>query len=286
MSRLLGIGDNTVDVYLSQGTMYPGGNTVNVAALSTRLGHPASYVGCVGNDEAGALILQALRAEGVDVTRCRQVPGLTSWSGIEHRDGDRAFVGSDAGVQGEWTLTDDDLAFVATHDVVHSSIYSRLDDDLPRIREAARVLSYDFSSEWTEPLLARVAPLLDVAFLSAGEGNTEDAWALAHHVAAHGARVVVITRGAQGSLALSGHTRSLQPTVPTQVVDTLGAGDALITAFLHSWTTHRDIPAALSAGAHEAARNCAVHGAFGHGVPVPADHPALSARPLSQAALS
>ncbi|GGL19489.1 PfkB family carbohydrate kinase [Deinococcus radiotolerans] len=276
MPRLLGIGDNTVDVYLSQGVMYPGGNTVNVAALSARLGHPASYVGCVGRDAAGQLILRALQAEGVDVTRCRQVKGQTSWSAIQHREGDRYFVGSDAGVQGNWTLTDDDLAFVAAHDVVHSSLYSGLDDQLPRIREAARVLTYDFSSEWTPGGLAQVAPLLDVAFLSAGEGETGQALDLARSVAEQGARVVVVTRGAQGALALLDGTVFKQSVVPTQVTDTLGAGDAFITAFLHHWTTHHDLPGALNAGAHEAARNCAVHGAFGHGVPIPAHHPALS----------
>ncbi|MFC4426410.1 PfkB family carbohydrate kinase [Deinococcus navajonensis] len=276
MPRLLGIGDNTVDVYLSQGTMYPGGNTVNVAALSARLGHPASYVGCVGNDVAGQLILQALRAEGVDVTRCRQVAGLTSWSGIQHRDGDRYFVGSDAGVQGNWTLTDEDLAFVASHDVVHSSIYSQLNDRLPRLRVAAPVLSYDFSSEWTPALLAQVAPLLDVAFLSGGDLSPGEGRDLAHRVAAHGARVVVVTQGAQGALALTGGRWYTQPSVPTRVTDTLGAGDAFITAFLHRWTSHADVPAALEAGAQEAARNCSVNGAFGHGAPIPAHHPALS----------
>ncbi|MDP9766212.1 PfkB family carbohydrate kinase [Deinococcus enclensis] len=276
MPRLLGIGDNTVDVYLSEGRMYPGGNAVNVAALSARLGHPASYVGCVGDDAAGALILQALQAEGVDVTRCRQAPGLTSWSAIGHRDGDRYFVGSDAGVQGHWTLTDDDLTFAAAHDIVHTSIYSRLDDRLPRLRAAARVLSYDFSSEWTPDLLKGVAPHLDVAFLSAGEGPDAAAQDLARTVAAHGALVVVVTRGADGSLAYADGTFTLQATVPTQVTDTLGAGDAFITAFLHHWTAHGDVPAALKAGAHEAARNCTVHGAFGHGAPVPAQHPALS----------
>ncbi|ACO47923.1 PfkB family carbohydrate kinase [Deinococcus deserti] len=272
MPRLLGIGDNTVDLYLSDGTMYPGGNAVNVAVLSARLGHSASYVGCVGTDAAGELILSALRAEGVDLSHCRQMEGMTSWSGIEHRDGDRYFVGSAPGVQGEWTLTEADLTFTAAHDLVHTSIYSRLDDALPRIRQAAALLSYDFSSEWTTDLLARVAPQLDVAFLSAGEDPLPEATALAEEVAGYGAGVVVVTRGARGALALTDTVLYTQNPVPAAVVDTLGAGDAFITAFLHCWATHHDVPAALTAGAHEAARNCAVHGAFGYGTPIPAHH--------------
>lgn len=270
MARLLGIGDNTADLYLSSATMYPGGNAVNVAAISARLGHPSSYVGCVGTDPAGHLILEALRAEGVDLSHCRQVEGLTSWSKIEHRDGDRLFVGSDAGVQGQWTLTDQDLTFAASHDVVHTSIYSALEEVLPQLRQAAPMLSYDFSSEWTPEFLGRVCPLLDVAFLSAGERPLEDAQALAEEVAKHGAQVVVVTRGAEGSLALAGAAFFSQPSLPAQVTDTLGAGDAFIAAFLQQWAESRNLTAALDAGAHEAARNCATPGAFGHGVPLSA----------------
>lgn len=273
MPRLLGIGDNTVDLYLSDGTMYPGGNAVNVAVLSARIGHSASYVGCVGTDLAGELILSALRAEGVDLSHCRQVEGMTSWSSIEHRDGDRYFVGSASGVQNSWTLTAADLEFTSAHDLVHTSIYSRLEDALPRIRQAAPLLSFDFSSEWTTDLLARVAPQLDVAFLSAGERPLAEATALAEEVAGYGARVVVVTRGALGSLVLTNSTLFIQDPVPVPVVDTLGAGDAFITAFLHHWATHHDTPAALTAGAHEAARNCALHGAFGYGTPIPAHLP-------------
>ncbi|EYB67270.1 fructoselysine kinase [Deinococcus phoenicis] len=269
MARLLGIGDNTVDLYLSSQTMYPGGNAVNVAALSARLGHPASYLGCVGTDAAGQLILAALGAEGVDLSHCRQVEGMTSWSGIDHRDGDRHFVGSDPGVQGAWTLTDEDLGFMAQHDLVHTSIYSELEAVLPRIRQAAPVLSFDFSSDWTPEQLGRMAPLLDVAFLSAGEGSLAEAQQQAAGAAALGARLVVVTRGAHGSLALLNGEFFHADIVPAAVVDTLGAGDAFIAAFLHCWFSTRNAAQALAAGANEAARNCATFGAFGHGTPIP-----------------
>nr|WP_281377047.1 PfkB family carbohydrate kinase [Deinobacterium chartae] len=264
---MLGIGDNTADIYVSHGTMYPGGNAVNVAVLSARLGHAASYVGCVGDDAAGNMILQALRLEGVDLSRCRQVAGTTSWSRIEHRERDRFFVGSSAGVQGQWTLTEDDLSFAAEHRIVHTSIYSDLDAELPRLRQAAATLSYDFSSEWTEAHLERVASFVDVAFLSCDlpeAGCLE----LAADVARRGTPLVVVTRGAAGSLALHGEAVYRHGTEPANVVDTLGAGDALIAGFLNAWAEHADVAAALAAGARYAAQNCSTFGAFGHGVPL------------------
>ncbi len=36
MVRVLGIGDNTVDIYVDQGVQFPGGNAVNVAILTGR----------------------------------------------------------------------------------------------------------------------------------------------------------------------------------------------------------------------------------------------------------
>ena len=50
MPRILGIGDNTIDTYVSAGLQLPGGNAVNVAALARRLGAEASYLGCWGDD--------------------------------------------------------------------------------------------------------------------------------------------------------------------------------------------------------------------------------------------
>ncbi len=44
MIRVIGVGDNTIDVYLHKRTMF-GGNALNVAVLAHRYGHPAAYLG-------------------------------------------------------------------------------------------------------------------------------------------------------------------------------------------------------------------------------------------------
>ncbi|WP_052351751.1 PfkB family carbohydrate kinase [Deinococcus pimensis] len=274
MRRLLGLGDNTADLYVTSGTMYPGGNAVNVAALTARLGHEASYLGVLGTDAPGDLILGALRAEGVDVSRCRRVPGPTSWSRVVHHENDRTFDGSDAGVSRAWDLGPEDHAWIGAHELTHTSLYSGLGPHLSAVRKAAPLLTHDFSSEWTDEDLRATAPLLDVAFLSAADLDEDACVNLARSVAALGTGVVIVTRGERGALALSDGRIHTQAAEPADVVDTLGAGDAFIAGFLGVWTPTRDVPSALSAGAHEAARNCAVRGAFGHGAPIPESHPA------------
>jgi fructoselysine 6-kinase len=270
MRRLLGLGDNTTDLYLSQGMMYPGGNALNVAVLTARLQHPASYLGCVGLDDGGYHLLASLRAEGVDTTHCLQVPGTTSWSKIEHDGQDRTFVGFDQGVQAQWALSGNVPAYIADHQIVHSSLYSELGNRLPAIRESARLLSFDFSSDFEPHDLEQIAPSLDVAFCSDSQGDDHGVAALAEQIQAFGCPLVVVTRGERGAVAVSGGQLSTQPSLPTHVVDTLGAGDAFIAGFLNTWLDHADVGLALQAGARLAAQNCAEYGAFGRGIALPA----------------
>jgi len=270
MRRLLGLGDNTTDLYLSQGMMYPGGNALNVSVLTARLDHPASYLGCVGLDDGGRHLQSSLTAEGVDAAHCRQVPGTTSWSKIEHEGQDRKFVGFERGVQSQWTLTDEVLDYIANHQIVHSGLYSELGGRLPAIRARARLLSFDFSSDFEPHDLEQVAPSLDVAFCSASQSDDQAIEGLAKKIQALGCPLVIVTRGERGAVALFGGELFEQPSLPTSVIDTLGAGDAFIAGFLNAWLDHTDIRLALKSGAQLAAQNCAEYGAFGRGVAIPA----------------
>lgn len=51
------------------------------------------------------------------------------------------------------------------------------------------------------------------------------------------------------------------------VVDTLGAGDGFIAAFLVAFLRGTSLPVAMRAGAEMAARVCTWRGSFGHAAP-------------------
>ena len=55
---------------------HPGGKGANQAIAAARLGRAVSFVGVVGDDGHGALLTQALVAEGVDVAYLRRLPGV------------------------------------------------------------------------------------------------------------------------------------------------------------------------------------------------------------------
>ena len=265
--RLLGLGDNTIDTYVDRGLQFPGGNAVNVAVQARRLGAETGYLGCLGSDEAGMLLGDALRSEGVDTTHCRIRPGLNARAFIGHDGQDRRFLRSERGVRGEWgTFDAADRAYIAGFDLVHSSIYSELGDALPVVRAAARRMSYDFSERWTDENLAATLPAVDIAFLSCPSASDEDCRALLERCVGWGAGLVVATRGAKGATALAAGRFHEQPARPASVVDTLGAGDGFIAACLLAILDGAGIATALAAGAEHAAQVCGYQGGFGHGV--------------------
>ncbi len=57
-----------------------------------------------------------------------------------------------------------------------------------------------------------------------------------------------------------------QPALPVEPVDTMGAGDSAIAAFMLSYLAGAEIPHCLETAATFAAQTCRVAGSFGYGV--------------------
>jgi len=55
-------------VYVEERGRYPGGMGANVAVALSRLGVPVAFIGKIGSDSAGRLLLESLRQNGVDVS--------------------------------------------------------------------------------------------------------------------------------------------------------------------------------------------------------------------------
>jgi fructoselysine 6-kinase len=266
MVRLLGIGDNTVDVYVDHDMQYPGGNAVNVAVQAARLGASASYLGCLGDDTRSALVERSLVAEGVDISHVRWPGGPNAFSRVGHRGNDRVFLGSDPGVRGRYRLTEADDAFIASHDIAHTSVHSDIDAELPRIRARIDLLSYDYSVHLDRLGKRATLALVDFAFLSSA-GDDAECLDLLRSCAAEGPSLVVVTRGTRGACALAGGIVFEVAAHPAEIIDTLGAGDAFIAAFLMARMRGAEVPECLSAAAARAALACASRGAYGYGEP-------------------
>ena len=288
MLKILGIGDNVCDKYRSRKMMYPGGQALNVAVYASRLGAAAGYMGVFGDDAAAAHIQDTLRRLGIDTSHCRQYPGENGYAVVDFKDGDRYFVTSNKGGvvnQHPLSLNREDLSYIAGFDHIHTSENGHTDHLLPALRSTGRTLSYDFSIRWNKPggHLERVAPYIDVAFLSCGNSG-ETAESIIRLLLSRGCGSVLATRGSQGAVFGDGEQFFYQPPHLVEPVDTLGAGDSFAAAFLTGCTKARladpeafrdrssayyraAVRRALEEAAEFSARICLVDGAFGYGVP-------------------
>jgi fructoselysine 6-kinase len=270
--RIIGVGDNTVDVYMNQNKMYPGGNSVNVPELCLRAGaEKAAYLGIFGDDFAGTLLKNALAEDGIDISHVRTIHGSNDKNAnIQGEGNDRVWVGNNLGgdcAKVQLKFTQDDLDYITSFDVLHSSVHSEIPYLFPKV--AGKVfVSMDFSDGYTDERIAMLCPYLDVAFFSGGGCSKEEIESTIEKALKAGAKLVVTTMGMEGSIATDGKERIYQPAIPAAepVVDALGAGDTYIAAFLLEYWESRDMKKAAEKGAHYALTTLGYFGAFGHGV--------------------
>ena len=264
--RLLGAGDNVVDRYRDLGQMFPGGNALNVAVAAARAGARAAYIGALGSDRAGTLVLAGLRAEGVETDRARICDGPNAYADVTVIGGERVFLGGDPTVS-RFRLDGADLAYAATFDLVHTGDCSMLEEQVADLAAAAPV-SFDFSTHREPDYLDPILPHLRVACFSASDLDEEGALALLDRAITGGARLALATRGIHPALLFDGRHTWRQPVCAGRVVDTLGAGDSFIGRFLVGVLAAEDAALSLERAAEAAAQTCDHYGAFGRGSPL------------------
>ncbi|QIG48049.1 fructoselysine 6-kinase [Nordella sp. HKS 07] len=260
--RIATVGDNCIDRYLPPvDRQLVGGNAVNVAVNLRRLGHDAAYFGAVGDDAEGRRVRAVLAKIGVDIAALKTVSsGRTSLTTIATGpDGERHFMAEDFGVCRGYRPDAIDLARLKTMRHVH---IGWLDDGGSTKRALA-----DEGISVSQDLSVNAAPenispdALSIAFASC-DGSAAEGMRLARQICRKGARLAVILRGAQGSLALAGDDIVSGEALPVAVSDTTGAGDSFIAGFLSAHLNDLPITQCLARGHREAARTCQFFGGF------------------------
>jgi len=280
MMRVLGIGDNVCDKYITLNETYPGGQALNFAVNARLSGTEAAYLGVFGSDACAELVKTALDRLGIDRSRCRQYPGENGYAEVSVENGERIFLRSNQGgvaAQHRLSLSSRDLAYIAGFDHVHTTNNGHTDTLLALIKSTGVSLSYDFSKSWTDyEKLRRICPFIDFAFLSGAglsQRQIEDAMS---EMAIRGCGQVVATNGAESALYFDGGQIHTFRPEKAEIVDSLGAGDAFAAGFIVSYFSkleviaqHKDtqayrqaIQACLADAAALALKACMHYGAF------------------------
>jgi len=252
---ILGIGDIDVDLCLRVDRLpgrdekvfaellgeFPGGMTANVCCAARRFGARSAMIGTVGTDPYGGMAMEGLLEHGVDTSLVRVVEGGRTFFCVVLLDesGEKALtvVRTDRHLPGKADMDPEDFG--------RSRLVHVIGDDAEFVEWAAieargrgALVSVDMEASTTARGARGLVPLLrhvDVAFFNESGYRGAfggDARTALGTVLGLGPRVVVITRGAEGSLVGSSDEQHAVPGHRVEVVDSTGAGDCFIGAFL------------------------------------------------------
>jgi fructoselysine 6-kinase len=266
--KIIAVGDNVVDCYLDQKKYYPGGNAINVAVNCKRCGFDESaYIGIFANDKKAEHIKWTLDKEGVTYERSRCMFGVSGQPRVNLTpEGDRVFVGGPKNTVQHIVrlrLTPEDLDYIANFDVCHTSCYSSIEPELSNIKKHCDV-SFDFSDRRDEEYLKVVCPHVRFAFFSGSDLSLEEVKNLIEKCHSLGTEIVGVTRGGKGAIFSKNGDLFEQCIKPTEVIDTMGAGDSFIAGFLTKYVECKDMGISLDFAASCAAKTCTFHGGFGY----------------------
>lgn len=243
----------------------PGGNAFNVAMVLAQGSRRVAYLGAVGDDPAAELILEAGVAAGVDMARVIRLAGATGRTVVDRNaQGERSFVSEDYGAAAAYRLSDETVAWLSRARWLHFARQPDLAQRTEALRARGATLSCDLGYAGGIEELSAVAGAMDVVFMSASAEPQLGEEQLLKRALDAGAALVVLTLGGAGSVAAAGVARWRTDAVAvTQVVDTLGAGDAYIAAFIAARIDGAGIEQAMQAGARAGAEACTQWGLAG-----------------------
>jgi hypothetical protein len=242
-----------------------------------RLGQPCGMIGCVGDDDFGALNVERLRADGVDVSAIAVHPDVPTGHAFVTYDasGDRHFVFNIRhSASGHVRMTDEAARLLSRAEHFHvmgTSLISSAVMDVMRaairaVKDRGGTVSFDPNSRkelakgsdlaaFTDDILA-VADLVmpsdpELRFLT-GRSREDDAIVA---LLDRGATAVVVKMGAAGA---SYHDRDgaiFSPPFAVEEVDPTGAGDCFGATFvvcrLRGMSVAESLRYANASGAHK-----------------------------------
>jgi fructokinase len=251
------IGESLVDIVHRAGGVVdeaPGGSPANVALTLGRLGRAPILVTRLADDERGRRVRRWLEDSGAAVDAVA-APRTSTATAVLDASGAATYA-----FDLEWDLGDEVARLAAdvfgSADLVHvGSVGAVIEPGAGQVAALVRavhgrtVITYDPNIRPSlvrdpQAVRARVAELIgladvvkasdeDVRWLRPGR----DVLDVAREWVIGGPALVVVTRGADGAIAVTADAEVVVPAVPTEVVDTVGAGDTFMGALIDGLLT-------------------------------------------------
>lgn len=263
--KLAAIGSNCIDFYknVDGGKCYPGGGPVNMAVYTVRNGGQASYIGPVGTDDYGKVMLDAVSSKGVDTSHMHVENGNTAVSQVELVNGERVFGDYDEGVLSTYKLSDEDIDFISKYDMVVCDLWGKVEGQFKDLKAKGIKTAFDCATRPEDPEPKVAMPYTDYLFFSSDEGDTEALREQMKKYKAIGPKLVIAMLGTDGSICYDGNEFHKYGIVECDnVVDTMGAGDSYIAGFLSGIVDGLSIEECMHQGAKTATDTLKYFGAW------------------------
>lgn len=250
-----------------------GGAEGNVCVALARLGRRCGWASRLPDHALGQCVVRGLRADGVDVTAVKRVPGERIGTYfIEYASTPRAiqviYDRADSAAA-RMSVADVDWDYLLDTRVLHltgitaalsDSCYALVAEAIRRARAAGVTVSFDVNyraklwsaavaGEKLRPLIAEADILLckgaDASALFGCHGDPHSL--MTRLQALTRAPAIYCTFGEQGAALLSGDEFETQPALPVIIIDRVGSGDALAAGVLDGFLDN-DLRAGLRRG--------------------------------------
>ncbi len=211
-----------------------GGGPVATALVAvSRLGLKTAFIGKVGDDLFGTLILQGLKKERVDVAGVVTAPGKTSQTAfiaVEKKSGKRTIFWNRGTA---FPLTELEIPA----ETIAAARFLHLDGlHIQASMRAARIARENgiptmLDTGTFRPEILDLMPLVDFPIVGEGFANAltgnKDLYEALEKLRKHGAKTAGITLGPRGAMGIDeGGEVFMQKAFPVEAADTTGCGDA------------------------------------------------------------
>jgi 2-dehydro-3-deoxygluconokinase len=282
-----------------------GGAESNFAVALHRLGVDVTWIGRVGEDALGDLVLREIGAEGIRVVGIRDPDAPTGLMIKEHRTSQetRVWYYRKGSAGSRLNAVDIDPELIRSASLLHvTGITPALSESAAEAtfeairiaKEAGVTVSFDLNFRgklWTKEqageVYRRIIADADLVFGGDDEaaiavGAADTPMELAHRIVDLGAGEAIVKLGAKGAVALAGGAEHSRDAIKITAVDTVGAGDGFVAGYLAEYLLGEDVPTRLTTAVTVGAYACLSSGDW-EGLPRRAELAALgAAEPVSR----
>lgn len=234
----------------------PGGAPANVIAVIAKYGGKTAFIGKVGNDMFGRFLRDTLCENGIDCTCLAEddTHNTTLAFVSLNEEGDREFsfyrnYGADLCLTKEDVddkiIADSKIFHFGTLSLTQEPARSATDYAINTAKRNGCIVTFDpnyraplwKSAGEAAEVIKKYCGCADIIKMSKEEATlaagTEEPCAAGEYILSRGAKLVLVTDGANGVRYFSEKGRGLIPAIEVKAVDTTGAGDIFFGTFLY-----------------------------------------------------